>query len=184
VIANSLYRPALAGATLEERSMNSILPPCPPSRRLTARWLLLVGALVATTSFLSIAAAQSSASDAEIARGKKSFQVYCASCHGADARGEGPMLSALRFQPRDLTRLSKRNDGTFPAEMVAKVIDGTEEVKGHGSQEMPVWGSIFSAQHEGGDARTPESRIQELVNYLQSIQQQADEAPSEEGDSR
>ncbi|MDY7092122.1 MAG: cytochrome c [Acidobacteriota bacterium] len=125
---------------------------------------------MATASYLSVATAQDSASEAEVARGKKSFQVYCASCHGADARGEGPMLSALRFQPRDLTRLSKRNDGTFPSEMVAKVIDGTQEVKGHGSNEMPVWGPIFSAQHEGGDARTPESRIQELVSYLKSIQ--------------
>lgn len=155
--------------------MSSIRPASPTPRSFSVRWLLFVGSLVATASFLSIATAESSASEAEIARGKKSFQVYCASCHGTDARGEGPMLSALRFQPRDLTRLSKRNDGTFPVEMVAKVIDGTEEVKGHGSQEMPVWGSIFSAQHEGGDARTPESRIQELVNYLHSIQHAADE---------
>lgn len=137
--------------------------------------LPLLAGLLLTAALLPLATseAQDAAQQAAIARGGKTFAVYCASCHGADARGEGPMTPALRYPPRDLTLLEKKNDGVFPAERTMKVIDGSEKVVGHGSTEMPVWGPIFTAQHEGGDARTPESRIEELVAYLESIQRDA-----------
>ena len=128
--------------------------------------LLLGVAMFASTG----AAAQDAAKRSEISRGKMAFNVYCASCHGRDATGEGPMTQALRYPPRDLKRLAKRNDGVFPADDVFKKIDGTENVLGHGSGQMPVWGPTFQLQHEGGDARDVEDRIHELVSYLESIQ--------------
>ena len=44
--------------------------------------------------------------------GRDSFDRYCASCHGADGRGGGPVASALRTRPTDLTTLARRNGGT------------------------------------------------------------------------
>jgi mono/diheme cytochrome c family protein len=35
------------------------------------------------------------------------FKEYCASCHGADAKGHGPAVRALKVAPPDLTMLSK-----------------------------------------------------------------------------
>src|SRR3954468_8384772 len=39
--------------------------------------------------------------------GKLMFTTYCAPCHGADARGNGPAASALKTRPTDLTGLVK-----------------------------------------------------------------------------
>ena len=41
--------------------------------------------------------------------GKDSFEAYCAACHGVDARGSGPVASALKRTPPDLTILASRN---------------------------------------------------------------------------
>ena len=37
--------------------------------------------------------------------GEDSFNFYCATCHGRDARGAGPVATALKTQPADLTAL-------------------------------------------------------------------------------
>jgi hypothetical protein len=68
--------------------------------------------------------------------------------------------------------LSKKNNGTFPFWRVYGVIDGREEVKGHGTREMPIWGQEFRMQ--AGSSAMAQSqvrgRILELVYYLESIQ--------------
>jgi mono/diheme cytochrome c family protein len=46
--------------------------------------------------------------------GSEMFKEYCASCHGADARGRGPAAPALKASPADLTVLSRNNHGKFP----------------------------------------------------------------------
>lgn len=137
---------------------------------LVASALLLGVALFAAAIASAEDEALSAAQRGEISRGKLSFNVYCASCHGRDASGTGPMTQALRYEPRDLRRLAKRNDGVFPAAEVFQKIDGSEDVLGHGSGEMPVWGPTFQLQRDGGDARDVKSRIDELVAYLESIQ--------------
>ncbi|MBI4264373.1 MAG: c-type cytochrome, partial [Acidobacteria bacterium] len=50
--------------------------------------------------------------------GSRLFRTYCASCHGADARGMGPMADHLRHAPPDLTQFASRNGGVFPSERV------------------------------------------------------------------
>ena len=45
------------------------------------------------------------------ASGKEMFTQYCASCHGKEAKGDGPASAALNTPPPDLTRLAKKNDG-------------------------------------------------------------------------
>ena len=47
--------------------------------------------------------------------GKEMYLAYCATCHGKEGKGDGPVASALKVPPADLTTLSKRNDGKFPS---------------------------------------------------------------------
>jgi len=58
-------------------------------------------------------------------------------------------LNLLTVRPMDLTQLSKKHQGQFPFWQVYRVIDGREEVKGHGTRDMPIWGEVFR-QPEGG----------------------------------
>jgi hypothetical protein len=107
-----------------------------------------------------------------IAAGEIEYQHHCASCHGVDGKGSGPMAKFLTIEPSDLTQLTKRNL-KFPFWQVYRTIDGRQGVRGHGTREMPVWGSRFQAQASGGD-RTARSevagRILSLVFYLEHIQ--------------
>ena len=56
--------------------------------------------------------------------GRELFVQNCAACHGTNAQGTGPLTSHLLGNPADLTKLSKRNGGTFPFWRVYRVIDG------------------------------------------------------------
>jgi len=96
------------------------------------------------------------------------FRAYCASCHGVDAKGNGPAASTLKAKVADLTVLSKNNKGQFPEARVRKMIMGDDIVASHGSREMPVWGPIFH-QIEW-DVDRGNVRLDNLVKYLQSIQ--------------
>ena len=103
-------------------------------------------------------------------QGKDLFKAYCASCHGSDAKGKGPMASALKVPPADLTRISIRNRGAFPLMRVQKIIAGEElPPAGHGSSEMPVWGPIFSQITR--DVDLGHVRIDNLTRYLRDIQE-------------
>ena len=103
--------------------------------------------------------------------GQDLFTYYCATCHGHDARGNGPVASALRTPPPDLTRLARRNGGTFPRVRVVQFIagGGTTLRGAHGSNEMPVWGPIFRTL-DPSDERLALVRIERVVQYLESIQ--------------
>ena len=46
--------------------------------------------------------------------GKIEYQSNCASCHGMDAKGDGPVSKELKTHPTDLTLLAKKNKGVFP----------------------------------------------------------------------
>jgi mono/diheme cytochrome c family protein len=106
-----------------------------------------------------------------IDRGERSYRIYCASCHGAHAKGQGPMVEALKIPPGDLTDLTRRHEGRFPAGQVYLQIEGTDEIVGHGSREMPVWGSTFQLGRPGAESRGEvEEKIWDLVAYLASIQ--------------
>jgi mono/diheme cytochrome c family protein len=106
-----------------------------------------------------------------IADGASLFKTYCASCHGATARGTGAVAVFLRVQPADLTQIAKRNKGVFPADQVHAIIDGRKTAKTHGASQMPVWGDAFSKSVAGGDAADVDARIKALVAYLASIQE-------------
>ncbi|HTP69806.1 MAG TPA: cytochrome c [Dongiaceae bacterium] len=102
-------------------------------------------------------------------KGPELFRAYCASCHGATAHGDGPVASNLKAKMPDLTVLTKTNKGKFPAAHVRDVIDGQQAIASHGSRAMPVWGPIFHQVENDQDFG--EVRLQNLVKYLESIQQ-------------
>src|ERR1700678_3031278 len=78
-------------------------------------------------------------------QGAKLYQIYCASCHGEDAKGHGPMAVWLKVPPSDLTRIAVRNGGEFPLARVDRIISGeTAVLSGHGTRVMPIWGPVFS----------------------------------------
>jgi hypothetical protein len=78
----------------------------------------------------------------------------------------------FKLQPPDLTQLSRRNGGTFPAERTRQIIDGRQQVLPHGTRKMPVWGREFEqmAERTAPPHAASQASIQRLVDHLQSIQ--------------
>ncbi len=102
--------------------------------------------------------------------GSRLFRTYCASCHGATGRGDGPMAMQLRRMPPDLTQFTSRNGGVFPSEQVYRIVDG-REVMSHGDREMPIWGDAFRMVSGGPGAGVVKARIDAIVRYLAGIQE-------------
>ena len=71
------------------------------------------------------------------------YQIHCASCHGTGGKGDGPAAEALKHVPPDLTTISRRNGGQFPAFRIGHIIDGQETILAHGTREMPIWGDLL-----------------------------------------
>ncbi|MCR9127083.1 MAG: cytochrome c [Rhodobacteraceae bacterium] len=114
------------------------------------------------------------AAAADDGAGADIYRTYCATCHGIEATGHGPMAGAMVIKPSDLTALSARNGGAFPVERVVRRIDGRDPLVSHGSP-MPVYGDFF----EGRDValKTPSGQpiltsqpIVDLVAYLRDLQ--------------
>jgi len=101
--------------------------------------------------------------------GKDMYNNYCAVCHGKDGKGNGPAASAMKTMPTDLSALAGKNGGKYPAAHVAAVIRGQATTPSHGSQDMPVWGPLFSSISQGHDSQV-QQRIANLVTYIEGIQ--------------
>jgi len=102
--------------------------------------------------------------------GASIFRNNCAACHGLDGRGKGPLSRVLKQDVPDLTRLSQRNGGVFPAVHVRNTIEfGADTlVPAHGSKDMPIWGPIF---HEiDSDQDFGNVRLENITRFLESIQ--------------
>lgn len=111
----------------------------------------------------------------EAEEGRSIFMQHCATCHGLEADGKGPMAPVLLVQPKDLSRLSIDNKGEFPLMRVVMRIDGRDPLVSHGSS-MPVYGAFFQgddvAMKTGAGQPVMMGRpIADLVAYLQEIQQ-------------
>ena len=135
------------------------------------RLMLLVAILI--VSLVSITLAQAQETEV-IAGGELEYQNHCAVCHGVDGKGHGIMARFLTVSPSDLTQIAKKNADRFSFWQVYRVIDGREEIRGHGTREMPIWGARFQAEARGSDpgSRSQVSgRILSLVFYLQHIQE-------------
>jgi cytochrome c len=101
--------------------------------------------------------------------GKMMYSSYCAPCHGADGRGNGPVAPALKTQPTDLTGLAKANHGKYPENHIASVLRFGTDVRSHGSAEMPVWGTIFTKMSKV-NSQEKDLRTANLSRYLESLQ--------------
>lgn len=96
------------------------------------------------------------------------FSTYCAVCHGQDGKGSGPAAKALTKAPADLTKISNRNNGTFPTVRVRSYIEGSNEIAAHGTRDMPMWGDLFRGI---GSREAATLRVEGLTNYLKGMQQ-------------
>ncbi len=110
----------------------------------------------------------------KISQGRALFKAWCRTCHGDGAKGDGPMAEHLRPVPTDLTLLSQKEGGQFYFERFSEKIDGRDNVRGHGSKDMPVWGEAFAVLDEEGGEEAIRVKIDSIAHYLRSIQASAD----------
>jgi mono/diheme cytochrome c family protein len=108
---------------------------------------------------------------ASVEGGRELFTAYCASCHGASGRGDGPAADSFKVPPSNLTQLAKRNGGVFVADRIHRTIDG-RGAKAHGSGDMPVWGDVFR-RRQGLEDETVKARIDAIIGYLKAIQERS-----------
>lgn len=125
---------------------------------------------IAVTAVFTLCAGTAIADDA----GKNEYLNACASCHGADANGSGPLADLMTVGVPALTGLAAANDGVFPMLEVIHSIDGRQGTRGH--YPMPVWGEAFERQAEadnlgryGGEIAV-RGRVLSIAYYLESIQ--------------
>lgn len=142
-----------------------------------------IPAKIRTIAFAHIGAMMMVASAAAFAAdkldvGKMEYDSACAVCHGPTGKGDGIFRAQLTSRVPDLTVLARNNNGVFPFDRVYQVIDGRQEVKAHGSREMPVWGLAFRRQSSvyfenyplADTESSARSRILALTEYLYRLQ--------------
>lgn len=89
-------------------------------------------------------------SEASARAGKEVFQRFCATCHGADGKGETIMRDQLPAPPSDLTDGEWKYGGT-DGELFTIIRDGT------------------SFGMDGFKDKLPEQRIWHVVNYIRAL---------------
>ena len=112
----------------------------------------------------------------DVQQGEAIFGYYCATCHGRDATGNGPMSPSLVVRPTDLTALRSQNGGVFPTTRVVMRIDVRDPLVSHGSM-MPVYGDFFAGtdvmtKTEAGQPVLTSQPVVDLLAYLEGLQQQ------------
>lgn len=134
---------------------------------LVAAMLIFSGASVAQSKAVSD---QDQIPPNFVPSGKAMFKLYCAACHGLDAKGHGPARAALKIPAADLTTLAKRHGGEFPTDLVTNVLRFGPGLAAHGSSDMPTWGGIFQYMDNYNQAAV-QKRIKNLCDYLVSLQE-------------
>ena len=136
--------------------------------------------MVVAMGLIAFSAASFADDKGKFDAGKREYMNRCAVCHGQSGKGDGGAIDILKAAPSDLTTLSKKNGGVFPLDRVTAVIDGRQAVKGHGSRDMPIWGTEYSMEKAKADEHFGDmpynmemyvrSRILALTDYLHRIQ--------------
>ncbi len=138
---------------------------------------LAAGASIA--SVLWTGGAQAFDEAAQIKLGEMEYMAQCASCHGPEGLGDGPVAEVLVNKPPDLTQITSRYSGQFPTEAIHEIIDGRAMINPHGDRGMPVWGYRYfqsgvevsrSVPHEVDAQALAFGRVTALVKFLGSIQ--------------
>lgn len=110
--------------------------------------------------------------------GKQLYDQYCATCHGLDGAGTGPLTEIMLDKPSDLRKLAANNEaepGVFPMLKVIHIIDGRTGLRAHGGP-MPTYGDVFMAEtidemEKVGAVLETRGRILSLATYLESMQE-------------
>jgi len=101
--------------------------------------------------------------------GEDLYRRFCASCHGIEGRGDGPVAASLRVEVPDLTRVAR---STAARDRIVRIIDGRHIIGAHGSRLMPVWGEDLTRLEIGNpDAeRSAQVIIGRLADYVRGLQ--------------
>ncbi len=95
------------------------------------------------------------AADADLAKGKQVYDIYCVTCHGATGDGQGVVGKTLNPPPRDFTKGDFKYGGTD--QDIFDVISNGAASKG-GSALMAPWGAVI-----------PEADRHAIVKFIRSL---------------
>ncbi|HEY7642735.1 MAG TPA: cytochrome c [Steroidobacteraceae bacterium] len=104
--------------------------------------------------------------------GQDLYGRFCASCHGIEGRGDGPVAKSFRVEVPDLTLTASRGHSGDPRDRIVRIIDGRYIIGAHGTRLMPVWGEDLARLEIGNpDAeRSAQLIIGRLADYVSSLQ--------------
>ena len=145
-----------------------------PSQSFSKRHAVLLLLILAVAVLLAVvsrpAAAASLAAKKILDSGKQEFAENCASCHGTDGKGGGPMAGKLVKPPKDLTAIEAANGGHFPFWLVFDLVAGETQVAGHDTHQMPEFYASLKSQDFKPGYAPAELRLLCVIHYLESIQ--------------
>lgn len=106
--------------------------------------------------------------------GELYYTQYCATCHGMEGAGDGPLTELMTTKVTDLSMLAENNEGEFPMLHVIHVIDGRTGLRSHGGP-MPVYGALFDEESDAGEfgsALYTRGKILSIAYYIEGLQAQ------------
>ena len=103
--------------------------------------------------------------------GSQLFRSHCASCHGTDARGNGPLAEHLRNVPPDLTQFTEAQWRNVPTRADTTHHRRTRCTRPRG----PGYAGLGRGLQGGGgsNAAAVKARIEAVVRYLEGIQERS-----------
>jgi mono/diheme cytochrome c family protein len=90
-----------------------------------------------------------------VARGRETYQLYCASCHGATGDGDGPVSAGLEPKP------AKHSDGNYMNELTDAHLHKVIKEGGSSVGKSPLmapWGGTLS-----------DAQIDDVVAYIRTL---------------
>ncbi|MFL6620094.1 MAG: c-type cytochrome [Povalibacter sp.] len=131
--------------------------------------------IVILLGLLHVSAALPAADDPVSMSGKELYARYCTACHGETGRGDGPVSASLKAEAPDISLIAQRHGGTFPRDLVERIIDGRHVLAGHGTREMPFWGEELSRARLGDPDAEAATRLMtaRLADYVALLQRPA-----------
>jgi len=99
-------------------------------------------------SALVLAIAPSAALAADLAKGKETFKMICATCHGEGGKGDGPGGQGIQPPPRDFTKgdfkFDANKNGKAGEDADLKLVISKGAAEFGGSPLMTPWAGALS----------------------------------------